>query len=277
MAVKDLTIAIGLPWYAGPDHETTAHHFVLMSYLGRVQERSHVVAQWVEEEVHALTIEDRLMRLPKLDPTKGTTNAELPRELWGTRINFVLIEEVKCSLPGMARERIADQALNAGADYLFMWDADMVIPTDALFTFLRDAKPILGALAFCGREPVKPVIYGFGKETRDNGDLGIRVDVIEDYVPDALQEVDAVGFGCVFIEMDCFRKIKKPWFNVAGMGEDIFFCLQAVKKGIPVHVDTRVKALHKPTFTKEWHDESFYLKRRPKVETFWQDSDAVPA
>lgn len=275
MAVKDITVAIGLPWYSGPDHETTAQHFVLMAYFGRVQERSHVIAQWVEEGTHPLIIEERLFRLPPLDPT--TPDAEFPRDMWGTRISFQLVEAVKCSLPGLAREQIVDGALASGADYLLMWDADMLIPTSALFRLLRDDKPIIGALAFCGREPVKPVLYKIGREVNDKGEVGIRYDVIEDYIPDALQEVDAVGFGCVLIKMEVFRTIPKPWFNVAGMGEDIFLALRAVKHNIPVYADTRVKTPHKPTFTKQWHDEAFYLAARPKVAPFWEDAHAVPA
>lgn len=277
MAVKDITVAIGLPWYSGPDHETTAQHFVLMAYFGRVQERSHVIAQWMEDGTHPLEIEERLARLPALDST--TPGAEYPRELWGTRISFDLIEAVKCSLPGMARELIADKAVATRADYLFMWDADMLIPTSALFRMLLDDKPILGALAFCGREPVKPVLYQFGPETNEKGETGINVSVIEDYIPDALQEVDAIGFGCVLIKVDVFRSIPKPWFNVAGMGEDVYFCLRAVKHNIPVHVDTRVKTPHKPTFTKQWHDEAYWLASRPpKPAPFWEvDQVAVPA
>ena len=271
--MKSVTVAIGLPWYSGPDHETTAQHFVLMAYFGRMQERSHVIAEWIADGMHPLEIEERLARLPALDST--VPDAEFPREFWGTRYDFVLVEAVKCSLPGMAREQIADRALAAGADYLFMWDADMLIPTSALFRLLRDDKPILGALAFCGREPVKPVLYAFGQETNEKGEVGINVSVIEDYIPDALQEVDAIGFGCVLIKMECFRTIPKPWFNVAGMGEDIFWCLRAVKHGIPVFADTRVKVPHKPTFTAAWHDEALYLSRRPTVEPFWDA--AVPA
>lgn len=250
VSLKTLTIAIGLPWYSGPDHETTAHHFALMAYFGRIEERSHVIAQWMEEGTHPLLIEDRLSRLPE--------GADIPRSFWGTRFNFWLVDEVKCSLPGMAREAIAEKALLGGADYLFMWDSDMLVPHAALFQLLQDDKPIVAALAFCGRDPVKPVLYKFGPETRENGDQGIRVDVIEDYIPDALQEVDAVGFGCVLLKMECFRIIPRPWFNVAGMGEDVFWCMRAVKHGIPVYADTRVKTPHKPTFTKSWHDETYY-------------------
>lgn len=268
--MKTIKIAIGLPWYSGPDHETTAEHFYLMNYFGRLKERSYIIAQWVEEGTHPLLIEERLSRLPEL-------KADLPRSMWGTKLDFVLIEEVKCSLPGMARERICDRALLVGADYIFMWDADMCVPETALLTLLQDEKPIVAALAFCGREPVKPVLYSFLSETRDNGDLGLNVQVIENYIPDALQEVDAVGFGCVLINMDVFKKIPKSWFNVAGMGEDVFFCLRAVKHGIPVHADTRVKVPHKPTFHKTWHTEEYYQSLKPKTEPFWQDTMAVPA
>lgn len=267
--MKETVIAIGLPWYSGPDHETTAHHFTLMSYFGRVEERSHVVAQWVEEGTHPLLIEERLSRLPKLEP-------DLPRSFWGTRFSFVLCEEVKCSLPGMARERIADMSIAAGADYLLTWDADMLIPHDALFRLLLDDKPIVAALAFCGRDPVQPVLYKFGPEKNEKGELGLNIQVIEDYERDALQEVDAVGFGCVLIKTEALKQIPKPWFNVAGLGEDIYFCYKAVKQGIPVYADTRVKAGHKPTFTKRWHTEDYYDAVRPKPAEFWDDC-AVPA
>jgi hypothetical protein len=53
--------------------------------------------------------------------------------------------------------------------------------------------------------------------------------------------------------------------------------MRAVRHGIPVFADTRVKVPHKPTFTKAWHDEAYYLRNKEKVAEFWDDTQAVPA
>lgn len=248
---KVLKVALCLPWYQGMDRDCSADTMTFMQYLGRIEERSWWLAK-------SKTTAEEAALLPKLDPFNTTGFSEFPAELIGTEIKFGIAEEVGCSLAGMARERVAEYALNWGADYLLWWDADMRFTTDAFFRLLLNRKPVCAALAFTGREPIKPVIYKFvdctctalrGKH--------VDIEVNEDYERDALQRTDAVGSGMFLLDANVLKRMEKPWFHSTGVGEDIYFCVRCSEHGIPVWVDTRVKTLHKATFA-PWHHEIAY-------------------
>lgn len=250
--MKTVKIALGLPWYDGPNRDTAVHYQIFSHYLGRLQERLWWLAnsKWNVVELP-----------PPLDPVNR--KSEIPQELNGTLFEFCICEEVGCSLPGMARERIVDAALAFGAEYILFWDADMLFGTDAFLRLYMDQKPVVGALAFTGRKPITPVIYKFKDEWAEDGQsVRVFVDIDHDYRRDELSQVDAFGSGMMMVQAEVFRAFPKPWFHSTGMGEDIFFCLQCKKAGIPVFVDTRVKTIHKPTFSDEWHDERAYDKQR---------------
>lgn len=245
---KKYRIAIGAPWYDGPDRDTAANQIIFSHYLGRLQERLWWIAatqsMWIDK------------KLPPLDPISKSGFSEVPTSLFGTEFEFVLCEEMGCSLIGMARERVVDIAMNFGCDYLLFYDDDMLFGTDAFLRLFLNQVPVCAALAFTGREPIAPVIYKFTNEWDDVRKVdSVNIQVVFEYERNALQKVDAVGGGMVLIDMEVFKQIQKPWFNSTGMGEDIFFCYQCGRAGVPVYVDTRVKTLHKPTFPTEWHDE----------------------
>lgn len=254
--MKKVRIALGLPWYEGPDRDTAANQLVFSHYLGRLQERL-----WWIANAGSIGFKDRW---PKLDPISSSGFSEVPEELHGSQFEFVLCEEMGCSLPGMARERIVDLALAYDCEYLLFYDDDMLFGTDAFLRLYMNQVPVCAALAFTGRDPITPVIYRFTNEWDEARQvLSLNIQPIFDYEKDALQKVDAVGGGMMLIRTEVFRKIEKPWFNSTGMGEDIFFSFRCGKAGIPVYVDTRVKTLHKPTFSSEWQDE---LKFRREYE-----------
>lgn len=250
-AMKTVRVALGYPWYAGADRDCVTNFLSIQHYMGRLQERllhppnGHV--------------------LPPLDPTNALS--DIPPELVGTKFEFFIADEVGCSLPGMARERIVDKCLEHGVDYIMWSDADMAWGTDAFLRLYLDDKPIVGALAFTGRRPITPVIYkfsGYNTEVDDRGMTHIKFDAapVPDYEKNALQQVDAIGSGVMLIKAETFRKIPKPWFTSYGLGEDIYFCSRAKAYGVPVFVDTRVKTSHKPTFHNQWHDETAYEAER---------------
>lgn len=251
-----MKVALGLPWYDGPDRDTAANQLVFSHYLGRLQER----LAWMENG-----FDPDLEELSKLDPVSRSGLSEVKAGEFPGGIQFSLIEETGCSLPGTARERIVDVALEAGIDKLLMYDDDMMFGTDAFLTLLRDDKPVVGALAFTARNPITPVIYKFVNTSRIRAGVsepGIDVSAVMEYERDKLHKVDAIGFGMVMLDMKIFEEVPKPWFTTTGMGEDIFFCLRCREYGVEVWVDTRVKTIHKPTFPDRWHDEMTYLKTR---------------
>lgn len=252
---KPIRIAQCLPWYAGVDRDCVADALAFQHYLGRLQER----AWWMKRKFDACV--EWWPDPPAMAP--GFPAAELPDKLEGdVEFDFGLSAQIACSLPGLARERAVDFALDWGADYIFFYDSDMRFTPDVFLRLLAADKPVVGALAFTGRVPITPVIYTFGDSYRQDA-AGLHADVhpIMDYKRDALIQVDAIGFGVVMIQAGVFRSIPKPWFNSPGVGEDILFCIRCKQFGIPVWVDTAAKTQHKPTFPVDWHDEAEYDRR----------------
>lgn len=146
----------------------------------------------------------------------------------------------------LARERIAETAVEHKSDWLLMVDDDMV-GTAAVFEQLyRNQVDICAALAFSRYPPHKPVIYNInsGVDSFTRKPYYINYPVY-DYPRDRLVECDAVGFGAVLIRCRILDAIPKPWFmTTSGAGEDIHFCHQARKAGFRVFMDTRVKLGH---------------------------------
>lgn len=202
--------------------------------------------------------------LGKLDPVNQTGFSEIPKELYGTEIEFGIVEEIGCSLPGMARERCIDNALAWGADFCLFYDSDMIFGTDVFFRLFMAKKPVVAALAFTGREPISPVIYRFKDYKLVDGQCHFESQTIFDYKKDTLQQVDAVGGGVFLVDTAVFKALPKPWFATSSaLGEDIYFCARCKIADIGVWVDTSAKTLHRPTFPSTWHDETKYLRDNP--------------
>lgn len=252
--MQSVKIALGYPFYSGPDRDCFVHHAIFHHYLGRLQER----LLWMNHTSHTLPP----VEVGRLDPVNSTGFSEIPTSLAGTTFEFCICDETGCSLPGLARERIVDSARIWGADWLLFYDSDMVFGTDAFLRLYLNQKDVCGALAFTARRPVTPVIYKFRRTWNEEaGCPSYYSEPIVDYPRNQLTRVDGVGFGMVLIRMSVFDRIRKPWFHSPGVGEDILFCSLCCEAGVEVWVDTRVKTIHKPTFPLEWHDEAAYDKQ----------------
>ena len=146
----------------------------------------------------------------------------------------------------VARDEMAKTALVSNCDYLYMIDDDMIAPDDLFERLYESNKDIIAPLAFTRNFPHKPVIYSCveGWDTVSQTEHFTNYAVMN-YPKDRLIECDAVGFGAVLIKVDCFRKMKMPWFmNPFKTGEDINFCYEAKKYGFSTWMDTRLKLGH---------------------------------
>lgn len=153
------------------------------------------------------------------------------------------------TFPALARESLCTDAVDAGMDYVFMIDDDMVSEVDIFERLIKNNVDICAALAFTRFKPYKPVLYelnsGYDPVARKNYYINTP---IFNYPKDKLVQCDAVGFGAVLIKTEVFKKMKKPWFmTTSGPGEDIFFCHSAGKAGFDIFMDTRVKIGHVPS------------------------------
>lgn len=259
--MKVTRVALGYPWYVGPDVDCFSSYQGMLFYFGRLRERSLWYQQIAEKGVDASKVE-----LPALDTWEGDPRAEvLPED--GV-FEFSQAVETRCSLPGLARERLADMALSVGADWLFTWDADMRFPLSTFLRLWRHQKPIVNALAFTSREPILPCVYRIrcGWDSRGNREKYTSETAL-DFPDDTLvgdEEIGgqlAFGAGVVLINTNVFRQISKPWYHSTGCGEDWMFCVRAAQFGIPRYVDTSFDIQHKRNEAR-WADKESYRKAR---------------
>jgi hypothetical protein len=146
----------------------------------------------------------------------------------------------------LARESITDNARGINAQYLFMFDDDMIVMPDLFERLFKHQKDIVAALAFTRLPPYKPVVYNLNKgwDAVEKSDYYLNM-TAEHYPKDQLVECDAVGFGAVLIKLSLLDKMEKPWFmTTSGAGEDIHFCHMAGRSGAHIFVDTATKIGH---------------------------------
>jgi len=166
----------------------------------------------------------------------------------------------------MARERLAEIALEMKMDYMLFLDDDMVIPVDTFEKLFRHEKDVVAALAFTRNAPHDPVIYQCKEGFEHGREYFVNLPVIN-YPKNQLMQCDAVGFGTVLIKMSVYEKMAKPYFmSTAPTGEDILFCYNAGKVGAKIFVDTSCKVGHlgNPKIVTESTFEEYHKDRETK-------------
>lgn len=125
-------------------------------------------------------------------------------------------------------------------DFLFWLDDDMRFPKDALLRLLNRNKLIVGANYVTKSAQAAPVTLA--DITWERGVVSRRVYTEDDST--GLEEVDALGFGVTLTHVSCYEVIPYPFFQYyydhdsrRWVGEDVYFCVEAKKRGIPVYVD----------------------------------------
>ena len=131
----------------------------------------------------------------------------------GHQLVFDFIRGYDCAV---ARNRIAEQTLREGADFVLMVDNDVVLPSDALVNLLDDTKDVC-----LGAYPIRNSANQY-----DGNTCLCRLGEFDytDMIP--AQEIFALrsvgiykrqihggGMGCALIRADVFRQIEKPWFK----------------------------------------------------------------
>lgn len=155
-------------------------------------------------------------------------------------------------LTALAREKLMEEAIKGGMDYILMYDDDMILPIDMVECMIQDMEQnpqidILAPLAHMRNAPHYAVIYttteGYDE---DNHTPYFTNAFVKNYPKDTLTECDAVGFGAVMIKLDMVKNMKPPYFfSTTGSGEDIYFCMKARQEAdARVFMDTRIKLGH---------------------------------
>lgn len=135
------------------------------------------------------------------------------------------------------REQLIEMADQAGSTHILWLDSDMMFPPDTLSKLLAHDQPMVAANYVTRQYPHKTVAY------KHLGDW--RSYVMHDGpISDELIEVEAIGMGCMLVNMDVIYPMTKPrfqtvWMESSGdhMGEDFYFCQQARQAGHKILVD----------------------------------------
>lgn len=152
-----------------------------------------------------------------------------------------------------ARNMLAAEAVNTGADRVLWIDSDMAFEPDLLQRLSADIDAgwdVVSSICFKRQLPLVPVIY----KTLDRGTS--QAEPYRDYPQDTIFPIAACGFGAVMTTTDVIRRIGNNPFDLVGhLSEDLSFCVKATEVGARIACDSRVKVGHVGLIT---YDEDMY-------------------
>ena len=264
-----MKLAIGMPWYDGPDVKTFAMYQDFFMYLGQLRERTIF-----REAIGKEAFDKILPTLPSLHIGADPRIEDYDRM---GKLDIALIDYSQTSLVGKARDLIIEGALQWEADYVFMWDADMGFEYSSFLNLWRHNVPVVGALAFTSRPPFYPVIMRIIEQSHSNDLASFTSEIVFDYPKDQLitnKDVGgaiAFGSGVILLNTAIFKQIPQPWFYSTGCGEDFHFCTRCHEYGIQRYVDTSVKTTHK-RWDVDFISEEYYEKYKEENQQIYKDN-----
>ena len=139
-----------------------------------------------------------------------------------------------------ARNRIVEEALKNNSDYIFYIDVDMIFPPDALIRLVNRHVDICHALSFRRTPPHYPCLFDW----HDDSKCYETVDYSKG--DNNLVSVDAAGSACTLINMDVYKKMKKPYYyyHNDAFSSDLTFSMNAKKLGYDIFIDRTLKIGH---------------------------------
>lgn len=172
-----------------------------------------------------------------------------------------------------ARGRIAQRAINAGAEWLVMLDSDMVLEADTVARLIEAAEGNQGnreqgtgnqgnteqgtgnrefvtGLYFMRRLPTKPLILK-DLDWYEDEVLGAQetAEIYESYPREAVFEIAGCGFGCCILSVEMLKRMTvayrmNPFTPMPRLSEDYSFCWRARKMGYKLWCDSQIRPGH---------------------------------
>jgi len=183
-------------------------------------------------------------------PHTGGLPAEFVESVWGP-LRFKPLDWCDkiprmCRVPSLplARNILAQQALDAGSTHLFWIDSDHVFeqPPD-------DPNEALRMLYECNAS-IAAGLYRAKQKIGFNYAAWLKVEggytPIQRWTGNWIR-VDVTGMGCCLIKREVFEAVPKPWFHWEeddAPSEDFSFYEKANQKGYEVRIFTEVKLSH---------------------------------
>ena len=149
-----------------------------------------------------------------------------------------------------ARNLLAREAIESGADRVLWIDSDMVFDEDLMIRLGEDLDAgwdMVCGIYFKRELPVTPVIY-----KSIDGVTG-RVEAYSDYPRNSVFSIAGCGFGAVMMKTEIIETVdifesrpvgEGPFTPLPGLSEDLSFCARAKDEGARIACDSRIKVGH---------------------------------
>lgn len=163
---------------------------------------------------------------------------KLQRRLHADGIRHEVALEVG-TLVYIARNRLANKAVNENFTHVLWMDSDMIFEDDILDTLAFHDKDMVCGVFQSRRPPFESCIF-----------KDLRLKSLERYqeYPEGLFKVAGCGFGCVLMKTDVIRRVAqrfgKPFTPMIDYGEDLAFCLRAAETGTEIWCDPTARVGH---------------------------------
>lgn len=155
-----------------------------------------------------------------------------------------------------ARNKMAQEALDGGYGYLLMVDSDVIVPEDGLGMLFSSLFNGCGNGVAVGYYPTSS--EGETGKTCAYPDTGLEfknpyhIHSIKSMKDAEKKDIPlrGTGLGFALIDVDVFKRIRKPWFKQRfdsegiGLSEDMWFCNACRDKGIKIMLNTHAKCGH---------------------------------
>ena len=154
-----------------------------------------------------------------------------------------------------ARNMLAREAIESGADRVLWIDSDMVFQDDLMLRLGEDLDAgwdMVCGLYFKRELPVTPVIY-------KRVEMANGVEPYLDYPRDSVFPVAGCGFGVVMMTTELLTRAVSfktgPFTPLPHLSEDLSFCKRAADVGARMACDSRIKVGHVGVIT---YSEAMY-------------------
>lgn len=221
---------------------------------------------------------------------------------WAMRTSLVFAQLQKKGIPfsymlnsnqpyDTAREQLTRMALESGAEYIFHYDSDVLIPVNTIELLIEWIEkfniPIMSGIYWAKKPQIMPAAWAkiaeHPEENRyDFAPMDLKKTIEKSPGKDPIVPMDVVGAGCLMIRRDVFEKLDKsnpdlPYFQwgigryntcpkckdktpLPMMSEDFYFCMRAGNElNLKPHVATLIRCDHISSCVRRGSDGEFEL------------------